>query len=68
MEIVIEERIGDPSMFTNRQPELSYFESWFRDIEKKAAISTAIVSHRKVGKTALLQRLFNLLFTKKTGK
>jgi hypothetical protein len=64
MEFPIEERIGDPNLFTNRQEELAYFESWIQDIEKKAAISTAIVSHRKVGKTALLQRLYNSLFVR----
>jgi hypothetical protein len=58
----LEERIGKPELFTNREADLAYFDSWVRDIEKKAAISTAIVSHRKVGKTALLQRLYNLLF------
>jgi predicted AAA+ superfamily ATPase len=68
MEVRLEERIGIPELFTNRQEELAYFRSWIRDIEKKAAISTAIVGHRKVGKTALLQRLFNQLFAEKEGK
>jgi hypothetical protein len=62
MEFPFEERIGAPKLFTNREKDLAYFESWIRDIEKEAAIANAIVSHRKVGKTALLQRLYNLLF------
>jgi predicted AAA+ superfamily ATPase len=68
MEFAIEERLGVPELFTNRQEELAYFASWVGRIEKKAAISTAILSHRKVGKTALLQRLFNQLFGEKEGK
>jgi len=63
----LEERIGERGLFTNRHADLGYFDSWVRDIEKKAAISTAIVSHRKVGKTALLQRLYNRLF-ERNGK
>jgi len=59
MEFPLKERIGAPELFTNRDNDLAYFESWIRDIAKEAAISSAIVSHRKVGKTALLQRLYN---------
>jgi predicted AAA+ superfamily ATPase len=62
MAFPLEERIGEPELFTNRDKDLAYFEGWIGDIEKKAAIANAIVSHRKVGKTALLQRLYNLLF------
>jgi predicted AAA+ superfamily ATPase len=65
MEIAIKERIGGRELFTNRQEELIYLDSWIRNIGKEAAISTAIVGHRKVGKTALLQHLFNRLLGKK---
>jgi hypothetical protein len=65
MEFPLEERIGEHELFTNRQEELAFFDSWVRNIEKKVAISTAIVSHRKVGKTVLLQRLYNRLFKQK---
>jgi hypothetical protein len=64
-EFPFKERIGAPEVFTNRAKDLAYFESWIRDIEKEAAIANAIVSHRKVGKTALLQRLYNLLFQRR---
>jgi hypothetical protein len=65
MAFPLKERIGAWELFTNRQEELEYFDSWIGDIEKKAAISTAVVGHRKVGKTALLQRLYNRLFRQK---
>jgi len=67
MEYPLEERIGAHEFFTNREKELAYFESWVGDIERKAALSSALISHRKVGKTALLQRLYNQLF-KQHGK
>jgi predicted AAA+ superfamily ATPase len=63
MDYPLEEKIGLKELFTNREEDLAYFEAWIDDIDQKAAISTAIVSHRKVGKTAILQRLFNLFFT-----
>ncbi len=62
MEFTIKERIGAPELFSNRREELDFFKSWIGRIEKEAALSTAIISHRKVGKTALLQRIFNQLF------
>jgi len=68
MEIALEERIGAREFFTNRQDELAHFNSWISDIDRKAAISTAIVGYRKVGKTALLQHLFNQLLGKKESK
>jgi len=58
----LKERLGAWELFTNRQEERAYFDSWVRNIEKEGALSTAIVSHRKVGKTALLQRFYNDLF------
>jgi GTPase SAR1 family protein len=64
MKYPLKERIGAFELFTNRQEELDYFDAWIRDIEKEAGLSTAIVSHRKVGKTALLQRLYNELFVR----
>ena len=62
MALHIKERIGDPALFTNRQEDFDFLNSWVGRIEKEAALSTAITSHRKVGKTALLQRLYNRLF------
>ena len=54
MEFAIEERLGVPGLFTNRQEELAYFKSWIGKIEKKAAISTAILSHRKIANPVTL--------------
>ncbi|QTA77910.1 NTP hydrolase p-loop-containing [Desulfonema limicola] len=64
MNIWLEERIGNPELFTGRKNELSYFLNWIEKIKNKLSQSTAILSRRKTGKTALLQRLYNLTFEK----
>ncbi len=62
MEYSLEERIGDPELFTGRKEELAFFLQWINDIKAKKSQSTAILARRKMGKTALLERLFNITF------
>ncbi|MCP4104841.1 MAG: hypothetical protein GY749_04785, partial [Desulfobacteraceae bacterium] len=64
MRIWLEERIGNPELFTGRKKELAYFLNWTDRIKRKISQSTAVLSRRKTGKTALLQRLFNTVFEK----
>ncbi len=64
MKIYFEERIGNPELFTGRKKELAYFLNWTDRIKRKISMSTAILSRRKTGKTALLQRLYNITFHK----
>ncbi len=64
MQTWLEEKIGNPDLFTGRKKELSYFLNWSEKIKQKMSQSTAILSRRKTGKTALLQRLYNLTFQK----
>ena len=64
MEYFYKERIGVPDLFTGRQNELAYFQQWIEDIKKEKSKSTAILARRKMGKTALLERLFNITFYK----
>ncbi|MCP4348200.1 MAG: hypothetical protein GY795_22080, partial [Desulfobacterales bacterium] len=64
MKIWLEERMGNPDLFTGRKKELSYFLNWTDRIKNKISLSTAILSRRKTGKTALLLRLFNTVFEK----
>ncbi len=63
----LEERIGDPDLFTGRKKELAKFLNWTDRTKRKVSQSTAILSRRKTGKTALLQRLFNITFEKNNG-
>lgn len=67
MEIYLTEKIGNPELFTGRRSELTYFLSWVDGVKRQLSKSTAILSRRKTGKTALLQRLYNILFEKNDG-
>ncbi|MCP4152793.1 MAG: hypothetical protein GY757_33985 [bacterium] len=64
MEYVLKERIGNPNLFTGRVKELSFFLKWIDDIKEEKSKSTAILARRKMGKSALMERLFNITFHK----
>ena len=67
MDYALEERIGNPDLFTGRKEEIDYFLKWIHDIKERKSQSTAIMARRKMGKTALLERLFNITFSKNDG-
>jgi hypothetical protein len=67
MDYALEERIGNPELFTGRKEELAYFLKWINDIKEKKSQSTAILARRKMGKTAIMERLFNITFSKNDG-
>jgi hypothetical protein len=54
-------------LFTGRKQELVYFLKWISDIKERKSMSTALLARRKMGKTALLERLFNITFYKNDG-
>ncbi|MCP4150018.1 MAG: hypothetical protein GY757_19890, partial [bacterium] len=47
--------------------ELTYFLDWINDIKEEKSQSTAVLARRKMGKTAILERLFNITFYKNDG-
>jgi hypothetical protein len=67
MDYPLEERIGNPDLFTGRKEELSYFLKWIADIKERKSQSTALLARRKMGKTSLMERLFNITFFKNHG-
>jgi len=67
MKTWLQEKIGNPELFTGRKKELNYFLQWIGRIKREISPSMAILSRRKTGKTALLQRLFNVIFEKNDG-
>jgi len=67
MDYALEERIGNPDLFTGRKEELAYFLKWINDIKERKSQSTAMLARRKMGKTALMERLFNITFYKNDG-
>ncbi len=57
------EEIGDPDLFVGRKSELARLMKWAEGTKRRISKSTGILSRRKKGKTALLQRFFNILYT-----
>jgi len=64
MNIWLKERIGNPELFTGRKKDLTHFLNWIDRIKREISQSSAILSRRKTGKTALMQRLYNITFDK----
>jgi len=62
MKNYLNEKIGNPALFTGRKKELNALLHWVDGIKTQVSKSKAIVSRRKTGKSALMQRLFNILF------
>ncbi|HPY48203.1 MAG TPA: ATP-binding protein, partial [Thermotogota bacterium] len=56
--------IGNTDLFVGRKKEFDYFLGvWYNRLIGNMAQSQAIVARRKKGKTAFLQRLFNILWS-----
>jgi len=62
MQYPLQERIGNPDLFTGREKELRFAEKWLNFIPKRLAKSRMILARRKSGKTAFVQRIFNNLW------
>ncbi len=67
MKVYLKERIGNPELFTGRKKEMAYFLNWADRIKREISMSTAILSRRKTGKTAFMQRLYNIIFHRNDG-
>ena len=67
MDYALEERIGNPDLFTGRKEELAYFLKWIYEIKERKSHSTAMLARRKMGKTAIMERLFNITYYKNDG-
>ncbi|MCP4594066.1 MAG: hypothetical protein GY842_25325, partial [bacterium] len=58
------EEIGDPDLFVGRSKEMARLMKWAAGTKQRISKSIGILSRRKKGKTALLQRFFNILYTR----
>jgi hypothetical protein len=63
----IKERIGDPELFVGRKKELGYLNKWLYELPLELSQSTAILSRRKKGKTAIVERLYNIIYNKNSN-
>ncbi|MCP4695669.1 MAG: hypothetical protein GY862_02300, partial [Gammaproteobacteria bacterium] len=62
MKYALEERIGDPLLFCGRRQQMELLLKWAGMIPRKTAKSRALLGRRKSGKSAIMQRLFNILW------
>ena len=67
MRIYLKEKIGKPELFSGRKKELVLFQNWIEGIPREISRSYAILSRRKTGKTALMQRLYNVTYEQNNG-
>ncbi|MBT3388201.1 MAG: hypothetical protein HN417_09735, partial [Desulfobacula sp.] len=63
----LKERIGQPSLFCGREREMKLLLNWAEKIPKEISKSRALVGRRKSGKTAIMQRLFNILWSRNSN-
>jgi len=63
MQYPLPERIGNPDLLVGRVYEFNLLEKWIANIPKLLSKSRVILARRKSGKTAIVQRIFNRLWS-----
>ena len=63
MQYPLSEKIGDPDLFVGREKEFRLLNNWLANIPKRLSKSRVILARRKSGKTAIVQRIFNRLWS-----
>jgi hypothetical protein len=63
MQYPLPETIGSPDLFVGREEELEYLNIWLERIPKRISTSKVILARRKSGKTAILERIINYLWS-----
>ena len=64
LQFALREEIGDPNLFTGRQKELTYFLDWVDLVKREIGQSQVMLARKRGGKTSLVQRLFNVIYTR----
>ncbi|MDM8531386.1 hypothetical protein QUF63_09445, partial [Anaerolineales bacterium HSG25] len=67
IEFAIKERVGEPENFIGRAYELEYLYGWANRIEAQLSKSMAFLGRRKIGKSLILERLYNILYSEQKG-
>ncbi|MDM8526199.1 hypothetical protein QUF80_22715 [Desulfococcaceae bacterium HSG8] len=63
MQYPLPEIIGNPELLVGREKEFALLDKWIGRIPNRMAKSRAILARRKSGKTAIVQRIFNRLWS-----
>jgi len=67
IEFAIRERVGKPEHFIGRAEELEYLHKWADNIRKEISRSLAFLGRRKIGKSLILERLYNIIYSEQNG-
>jgi len=67
LEFAIEERIGTPENFIGRVEELEFLYKWTEYVQRLLGRGVAFLGRRKVGKSLILERLYNILYSEQKG-
>lgn len=67
MRYPLREKIGVPELLVGRENEFEEMEKWIGNIPKCLSGSRMILARRKSGKTAIVQRVFNWLWSENRG-
>ena len=63
IEFAINERVGNPENFIGRVGELEYLYKWATNIQQLISRSLAFLGRRKIGKSLILERLYNIIYS-----
>ncbi|MBF0452392.1 MAG: hypothetical protein HQK75_16945, partial [Candidatus Magnetomorum sp.] len=63
MQYPLTETIGNPDLFVGRHEEFEHLNKWLSLIPKRLSMSKVILARRKSGKTAILERVFNQVWS-----
>ncbi|ETR66133.1 MAG: hypothetical protein OMM_05787 [Candidatus Magnetoglobus multicellularis str. Araruama] len=59
--------MGEPENFIGRIKELEFLYNWADNIRKKISRSIAFLGRRKIGKSLILERLYNIIYSEQKG-
>ncbi|MDM8524622.1 hypothetical protein QUF80_14735 [Desulfococcaceae bacterium HSG8] len=67
IEFAIRERVGKPHNLIGRVSELEYLYTWADNIRQEISRSVAFLGRRKIGKSLILERLYNIIYSEHKG-
>ncbi len=66
--IALREEIGNPELFTGREKEMAFLMTWAERVKNELGKSHVLLARKRRGKTALVQRFYNILYTRNDPK
>jgi len=67
IEFAIKERVGKPEHFIGRIKEIEFLYKWADNIRNEISRSIAFLGRRKIGKSLILERLYNIIYSEQKG-